>query len=85
MGGGGGFISSLILSYLIDLLLAIIDYNGTVSNIFFGNNNDFWGSFAATTLPFPPKLVAFNAENRKLQKNFIDTLVDITTKIRKIV
>ena len=83
MGGGGG--SYPPLSYPLDLLLAIIDYNGTVSNIFFGNNNDFWGSFAATTLPFPPKLVAFNAENSKLQKNFIDTLVDITTKIRKII
>ena len=65
-----------------EIMKDIIDFNGTVSNICFGNNNAFWSSFAAATLPFPPKLAAFDGENRKLRKNHIETLVNLTTKIR---
>ena len=41
-------------------------------------------SFAVSTLPFPPKLVKFDAETRNIQTNYIQVLIDLTTSIREL-
>ena len=62
----------------------IYDFDKTVRSICFGDNSAYWSSFAATTLPFPPQLVSLSDEDRKLQRNCLNTLVDITTRIREM-
>ena len=44
--------------------------------------DETWSSFAIATLPFPPKLVKFDAETRNIQSNYIQILIDLTTSIR---
>ena len=46
--------------------------------------DETWSSFAVATLPFPPKLVKFDAETRNLQSNYIQVLIDLTTNIREL-
>ena len=46
--------------------------------------DETWSSFAVATLPFPPKLVKFDAETRNIQSNYIQTLIDLTTSIREL-
>lgn len=53
-------------------------------SICFGDNNAYWSSFSAATLPFPPKRAALCDDDRKLQHDYLDTLVNITTRIREM-
>jgi len=61
--------------------------------------DETWSSFAVATLPFPPKLVEFDAETRNqtksstnlkgnpmwnIQSNYIQILIDLTTSIREL-
>ena len=59
----------------------IYDFSKTVRSICFSDYSAYWRSFAATTLPFPPQLAALCDEDRKLQHNYLDTLVTIKTRI----
>ena len=59
----------------------IYDFSKTVRSICFSDYSAYWRSFAATTLPFPPQLAALYEEDRKLQHNYLDTLVNIKTRI----
>ena len=60
------------------------DFNKTVRIICFGDNSAYWSSLAATTLTFSPQLVSLCDEDRKLQRNCLNTLVNITTRIREM-
>ena len=59
----------------------IYDFSKTVRSICFSDYSAYWRSFAATTLPFPPQFAALCDEDRKLQHNYLDTLVTIKTRI----
>ena len=47
------------------------------------HNSAYWSSLAETTLTFPPQLVFLCDEDRKIQRNCLNTLVNITTRIRE--
>ena len=50
----------------------------------FGSSENYWSSFAAATLPFPPRLTGLLKDSRKIIKNRRETLVNLNSSIREM-
>ena len=52
--------------------------------MYFGSSENYWSSFAAATLPFPPRLTVLLKDSRKIIKNRRETLVNLNSSIREM-
>ena len=50
----------------------------------FGSSEKYWSSFAAATLPFPPRLTVLLKESRKIIYNRRETLVNLDSSIQEM-
>ena len=52
--------------------------------MYFGSSENYWSSFAAATLPIPPRLTVLLKDSRKIIKNRGETLVNLNSSIREM-
>ena len=62
-----------------EIMQDIWDFNETVRNMCFSSSENYWSSFAAATLPFPPRLTVLLKDSRKNIKNRRKTLVNLNS------